>query len=499
MRALVAILILASAATVRAEGRPQYGGTVVGSLLGEPASLDPIAARSHAEISVVGLVFDTLYEVGVDGAITPDLAAGPPQLSPDGLTATIAIRKGVVFHDGSALTAKDVAASLDRLGKSDAGWLVASIASVSDGADAITLTLRVPTPDLATLLAQPQTAITPNGAAPKKLAIGSGPYRVAALDRRNKRLTLRAFDGCFAGRPYIDELELHWYTGADDEARRYENGDTQLSLRGASPFAGHQPKYATDVKESSPSVLAYVGFGRAHAAAMASADFRAALSLALGRSGFTTVGTGERVELAIDPVPVALGGVAPSGGALTGDLDQAKAALARAARAVPALAPTALGSLSLEIVVDASRPDDREDAERVVRALDKLGIASAVIAEPGQAHRERIVKGTADLYIGQLAAPVTTAWLWWASAFAAGADNWAMQQLATGSLDPALAQKQFAAHLPIIPLMFRAVKLWHRTDVRGLVFDASGRPCFADVHLFGEPQTSRGKPPGRVP
>jgi len=203
---------------------------------------------------------------------------------------------------------------------------------------------------------------------------------------------------------------------------------------------------------------------------------------------------GERVVPAHDPVPVEAGGGTLTQSARTGDLAAAQAALADAAKRVKALAPDKLGQLKLDIYVEDTRPDDREIAERVVRALDKLGIASAIIAEPAHVLRDRMTKGTGDLWIGQLAVPVTSTWLWWAAAFAAGGDNWAMQQVANGGLDPALAQKQFATQLPIVPLMFRAVKFWHRSDVRGLAFDASGRPCFAEVHLFGEPTKTRGNP-----
>jgi hypothetical protein len=33
--------------------------------------------------------------------------------------------------------------------------------------------------------------------------------------------------------------------------------------------------------------------------------------------------------------------------------------------------------------------------------------------------------------------------------------------------------------------------LWHRSDVRGVSFDASGRPCYADLFYFGTPVKSR--------
>jgi hypothetical protein len=37
--------------------------------------------------------------------------------------------------------------------------------------------------------------------------------------------------------------------------------------------------------------------------------------------------------------------------------------------------------------------------------------------------------------------------------------------------------------------------VWHRTDVRGLGFDGSGRPSYADLFLFGAPVRSKGGRP----
>ena len=174
----------------------------------------------------------------------------------------------------------------------------------------------------------------------------------------------------------------------------------------------------------------------------------------------------------------------------------AAARAALAAAGVPAsVAAANLGKLRLEILVEDTRPDDREIAERVVRALDKLGVASAIAAVPAAALRERVARGAADLWIGQLAAPVANALVWWNAAFAAGGDDWARAQLARGGFDARAAQQAFAARLPIVPLMFRAVRLWHRSDVHGLGFDGAGRPCFAEMFLFGDPARTRGGAP----
>lgn len=489
MRCLLALALVCGVA--HAETRPRYGGVVEATLLGAPVGFDPVAAQTHSDITVVDLVFDTLYRMGPAGLPHPHLAAAPPQV--DGTKVTIALRKGVRFHDGSPLAAADVVASLDRARATSARWALAPIAALSAPTpETIELTLRAPVEELATLLALPVTAVTKGGKPPTlERAIGSGPFVVEAFDRPRRRLRLKAFDDHFAGRPYLDTLVLGWYDTSDGEARRFETGATQVSARGTGAFAGAQPKFRADDVEGPAAVLVYIGFGKAHAQVTADRGFRRALDLAIAREALKTVTSGERVVPTREPVPVEAGGTPAT---RNGDLAAAQAALAEAGRRVRALAADRLPQLQLDIHVEDTRPDDREIAERVVRALDKLGIRSAVIAEPAHVFRERIAKGNADLWIGQLAVPVTSAWLWWGAAFAAGHDPWAMQQLAAGRLDPAAARKRFAAQLPIVPLMFRAVKLWHRTDVRGLVFDASGRPCFADAHLFGEPQKSRGRP-----
>jgi ABC-type transport system substrate-binding protein len=493
-RARVATVVAAVglAAAAHAETRPGYGGAVVGTLLGEPASLDPIAARSHAEVTVAGLVFDGLYRAAADGAIVPHLAAALPVVT--GNRARIALRPGITFHDGSALDAGDVAASLRRLAKSDAGWVLAPVASIEVVGDAVELVLRAPTPDLAALLALPAASITPGGEAPGKLAIGSGPFRVASLDRRRQRLALAAWNQHVAGRPYLDELELRWFGGADAEARLFETGGAQLSQRGATVFAGHEPKFVAGEVESPATVLVYVGFGTRRGAVTGNRDLRQALSLVVARGGFAAIGTGERVEPALEPVPAELGGAAVDSAGRAGNLALARAALTRAGAAVSALRADRLGALRLEILIDASRPDDRAVAERLVRDLDKLGIGAAIAAAPAPTVAARVARGDVDLVIGQLATASPSPALVWAAAFEAGRDPWARRQLAKGGLDLAQARAEHGRDLPIVPLYHRSLRVHHRRDVRGLGFDGAARLGFADLFLFGAPERAGQRP-----
>jgi ABC-type transport system substrate-binding protein len=466
------------------EARPKYGGTVDAALLGAPATLDPVLAQTHAELEVVDLVFDTLYRVGPDGTARPHLALAEPIFDAAHTTARIPLRPNVAFQDGAPLAPADVAASLERARKATP-WVLAPVASVRATEGAIEIVLRAPVADLPALLALPQTAITRAGRAPGDRAVGTGPFSVGALDRAHARLVLRAFDNHFAGRPYLDQVVLHWFDTPDGEARQFEIGAAQLSARGVAAFAGGTPKYPAAAVEGPPALLVFVGFGRAHAQLLADRGFRKALDLALARTAVVTIGTGERVAPAVLPLPDDV----PPATALAGDLAAARAHLADAAARIPELAPAKIGALSLEILVEETRPDDREIAERVARALEKLGIQSKLTAVSAVALRDRVSRGACDLYIGQLAEPVTLASAWWGAAFAAGGDDWAQTRLAAGGIDGASAVQEFGRRLPIVPLVFRTVRLWHRTDLRGVRFDATGRPDLADLFYV-----TKGKP-----
>jgi ABC-type transport system substrate-binding protein len=177
------LLAVACVTDAYGEGRPRYGGSVEATLLGAPASLDPIAARTHAEATAVGLVFDTLYRIGPGGVVVPHVAAAAPVLDEKQQTVHIAIRRGIRMHDGSELTAQDVAASLDRA-RTSARWLAAPLIGIKSDGDAVELSLRAPIADLVTLLAMPQLAITKGGKAPGERPITD---RQRALQRRRIR------------------------------------------------------------------------------------------------------------------------------------------------------------------------------------------------------------------------------------------------------------------------------------------------------------------------
>jgi len=155
--------------------------------IGEPGPLDPVTVTSDLVSIITQHVFETLYAFDGKWEAAPLLASALPTVTDGGTLYTIPLRTGVKFHDGSAMGADDVVASLQRwLRASPRGKLAApavdSVAAKDD--HTVTIKLKQPFAPLLPLLA------FQNGAAaimPKALAattdtlktyIGTGPYKI---------------------------------------------------------------------------------------------------------------------------------------------------------------------------------------------------------------------------------------------------------------------------------------------------------------------------------
>jgi len=79
----------------------------------DPDILDPTLARTYVGRIVFASLCDKLFEIDDELNIVPQLALSH-ETSPDGKTVTIRLREGVKFHDGEAMDAEAVKASLER-------------------------------------------------------------------------------------------------------------------------------------------------------------------------------------------------------------------------------------------------------------------------------------------------------------------------------------------------------------------------------------------------
>ena len=101
---------------------PKSGGTLTYAVTAEAPTYDCHATTTYAAVHVLAPHYSLLLKVDQDNypKLKPDIAESWT-ISPDGLTYTFKIRQGVLFHDGTPLTSKDVKATLDRIRKPPAG------------------------------------------------------------------------------------------------------------------------------------------------------------------------------------------------------------------------------------------------------------------------------------------------------------------------------------------------------------------------------------------
>jgi ABC-type transport system substrate-binding protein len=189
---------LLAATGVSAAGAPKRGGRLRLALSGAARSDSWIEGDGlFMQVARQGLIFDTLTEVAADGTLQPELALH--WNAEDGARVwTFDLRPGVTFHDGTAFTAQDAAASLrDRLD--------ADLRALSP--HRLQISLPVPAPSLPLLLAEPAFVIRPAHA--PEAGIGTGLYRLSEFIPGRRLLTRRVADHYKDGRAgWFDEVEL---------------------------------------------------------------------------------------------------------------------------------------------------------------------------------------------------------------------------------------------------------------------------------------------------
>ncbi|MCM3657783.1 ABC transporter substrate-binding protein [Agromyces mediolanus] len=97
-----------------AGGVPADGGTLTIGIHADPGTLDPTFASTFTSVSVFNAMCEQLYAVDADGRVTPQLADGEPEFDDEGRVATVRLREGVRFQDGTPFDAAAVKATLDR-------------------------------------------------------------------------------------------------------------------------------------------------------------------------------------------------------------------------------------------------------------------------------------------------------------------------------------------------------------------------------------------------
>ncbi|MEH2243913.1 ABC transporter substrate-binding protein [Nostoc sp.] len=169
------------------DGRITIGTTA------KPRTLDPADAYELASLGLVFNMSDRLYTYEPGSTeIKPQLATALPKVSQDGLTYTIPLRQGVVFHDGTPFNAQAMAFTIQRFiqNKGKPSFLLADIveSAKATGENELTIKLKKPFAAFPSLLAfsgvcavSPKAYEIGEGKFKPNIFVGTGPYKLANL------------------------------------------------------------------------------------------------------------------------------------------------------------------------------------------------------------------------------------------------------------------------------------------------------------------------------
>jgi peptide/nickel transport system substrate-binding protein len=217
---------------------PKYGGTLTYMIPADaPPSFDGHRESTYATVHSVAPFYSVLIRVNPENPSSTtefvcDLCTEMPQPTDDGKTYTFKIRQDVKFHDGTSLTAADVAASYNKIIFPIDGVLSARASNYLmvdkvEAPDPTTVVFRLKFATSAFLgaLADPFNFIYKESILDKdsrwyeKHILGSGPFKFAGYETGQSIKGEKNAEYYHKGRPYLDG-----FTGiyADKQAVRVE-------------------------------------------------------------------------------------------------------------------------------------------------------------------------------------------------------------------------------------------------------------------------------------
>ena len=304
-KAIVAAALVALSSSVAADAADQrlrVGSTAF------PASLDPAVGTSGYDHQFLYLVYDRLIDADpTTGALVPGLATEWEWVGDGQRTLRLTIRPDVLFHDGTALDAAAVVASLTHYqtaGVQSELRDVVLIEAVAPNIVEITLnhidvTLPIVLSDRPGMIISP-TALQTYGDAYPIHPSGTGPYRVTNIVS-GAEITFDAFADYWGGTPNLDGID--WQTFAQSTALQNAARSGQLDIAVQIPEADISSLRGNenfDVSIGPSFALSSISLNAA-LAPFDSADFRRAVNMAINRDDILQAQNNGEGEVATQP------------------------------------------------------------------------------------------------------------------------------------------------------------------------------------------------------
>lgn len=207
--ALAAPFVLS--ATARAQGG---GGTLRIALGANLRALDPAKTTTGEEYIYDNLVFNGLTRMREDLVVEPELAERW-SFSEDLRTWTFALRRGVKFHNGREMTARDVIATYERILDPATAAAPRSNYTMIERMDApdpytVIFHLSFPYGGFADILTDRQVKIVPHDLVDQLATapVGTGPFMFRSYTPGDRLVLARFPDYFESGQPRFEQVEL---------------------------------------------------------------------------------------------------------------------------------------------------------------------------------------------------------------------------------------------------------------------------------------------------
>lgn len=204
---------------------------------GSPDTLNPGAAVLSESYTVFGLVYDTMYQLQLDGTFKLSLAESV-DVSDDALVYTYKIRDDVKFHDGEPLTAEDVVFTYSLYQNTeDYPWMgdytayFETMEATANNEVVITLSEAIPNIDaqLVFLYVLPKHVWEGEDAVEFEnvATVGSGPFKMVEY-KPNEFVHLAANEDYFGGSPKVNEVILQTFENQDALVQAIKTGQVDM-------------------------------------------------------------------------------------------------------------------------------------------------------------------------------------------------------------------------------------------------------------------------------
>lgn len=259
---------------------------------------DPLRTNDAVSTYVNAQMYETLYRLTPENEFVCLLAEELPEFAEDGMSATIKLRQGVTFHDGTPFNAEAVKYTLELIKDPDFGSLRASIVASIDSIeilDEYTIRLNLTYEDgvlLAKLAHTNSAIVSPTAQAAQDLMIapvGTGPYKFVS-SVSGAEVVLTRNDDYWGPAPVIKDITMTIIAEESTAIARMETGEAdfmpnltveQIDRVMAMPNVTFESSSSAQITYVMLRPNSYVN------PIMGNKDFRTAIAKALDTEGYT--------------------------------------------------------------------------------------------------------------------------------------------------------------------------------------------------------------------